>query len=334
MNRVGREGRGESVWLGFFLHGILREFETLCETRGDRVRAERYRAHASRLSSALELAWDGEWYRRGYYDNGMPLGSVHDDECKIDSLPQSWAVLSKAVPARFAERALDAVRAHLIQRGTGVVLLLTPPFDRSAQDPGYIRGYPPGVRENGGQYTHAAAWVVMAVAAQGSGDEAVELFHLLNPVNKTRTNAGVERYLGEPYAVAGDVYAHPEHAGRVGWSWYTGAAGWLYRAGLESILGLRAHGDTFEVDPCIPTSWPACAITWRFGKSRYEISIENPERQCRGVHRAELDGEGVEPRSIPLVDDGVTHTVRVVIGTPTAPSEVVATVSQTTASGR
>ena len=185
MNRVGREGRGESTWLGFFLHGILGDFAALCEARGDGARAERYRAHAGRLSSALELAWDGEWYRRGYYDDGTPLGSAHDDECKIDSLPQTWAVLSRAVPTRFADRALDAVRAHLVQRGTGVVLLLTPPFDRSAQDPGYIRGYPPGVRENGGQYTHAAAWVVMAMATLGSGDEAVELFHLLNPVNHT-----------------------------------------------------------------------------------------------------------------------------------------------------
>jgi cyclic beta-1,2-glucan synthetase len=324
MNRVGREGRGESVWLGFFLHGILNDFATLCDARSDRARAERYRSHAGRLASALELAWDGEWYRRAYYDDGTPLGSAHDDECKIDSLPQSWAVLSKAVPARFAERAMDAVRAHLIQRGTGVMLLLTPPFDRSPRDPGYIRGYPPGLRENGGQYTHAAAWVVMAVAAQGNGDEAVELFHLLNPVNKGRTTADVERYQGEPYAVAGDVYSHPEHAGRCGWSWYTGAAGWLYRAGLESILGLRRHGSTFEMDPCLPATWPQCTITWRFGRSRYEITIENPESRCRGVGHAEFDGERVDPRSIPLIDDGATHTARIVIGKPAVAAKVAA----------
>jgi cyclic beta-1,2-glucan synthetase len=197
-----------------------------------------------------------------------------------------------------------------------VVLLLVPPFDRSPRDPGYIRGYPPGIRENGGQYTHAAAWVVMAVAAQGNGDEAVELFHLLNPVNKGRTVADVERYRGEPYAVAGDVYSHPEHAGRVGWSWYTGAAGWLYRAGLESILGLRRHGSTFEMDPCLPAAWPECAITWRFGRSRYEITVENPEGRGRGVGHAELDGEPVDPRSIPLIDDGATHSARIVIGKP------------------
>jgi cyclic beta-1,2-glucan synthetase len=324
MNRVGNEGRGESVWLGFFLHGILDDFAALCEARGDAARVRRYRAHARRLRSALELAWDGEWYRRGYYDDGTPLGSANNDECKIDSLPQSWAVLSRAVPARFADRALDAVRAHLVQRGTGVVLLLTPPFDRSVQDPGYIRGYPPGVRENGGQYTHAAVWVMMAIAAQGSGDEAVELFHLLNPVNKSRSAAGVERYKCEPYVVAGDVYSHPEHAGRGGWSWYTGSAGWLYRAGLESILGLRRHGATFEIDPCIPSTWPRYAIVWVFGRSRYEISVENPQERCRGVGMAELDGERVEPRAIPLVDDGATHTVRVVIGRDVSLSRVAA----------
>ena len=273
----------------------------------------------ARLANALERAWDGEWYRRGYYDDGTPLGSAHDDECKIDSLPQTWSVLSRAVPTRFADRALDAVRAHLVQRGTGVVLLLTPPFDRSAQDPGYIRGYPPGVRENGGQYTHAAAWVVMAMATLGSGDEAVELFHLLNPINKSRSAADVERYKSEPYALAGDVYSHPQHAGRGGWTWYTGAAGWLYRAGLESILGLRHHGTSFEIDPCIPTAWPECGIVWRFGRSTYEISIFNPQRRSRGVASAELDGKQVNPRSVPLVDDGATHAVRVVIGRP-APS--------------
>jgi cyclic beta-1,2-glucan synthetase len=314
MNRVGREGRGESTWLGFFLHGILRDYAALSEARGDSARAGRYRAQAGRYAKALELAWDGEWYRRGYYDDGTPLGSVHNDECRIDSLPQTWAVLSKAVPAPFAERALDAVRAHLVQRGTGVVLLLTPPFDRSSQDPGYIRGYPPGMRENGGQYTHAAAWVIMAVAALGSGDEAIELFHLLNPINHCRTRAGVERYLAEPYVVAGDVSSHPEHAGRGGWSWYTGAAGWLYRAGLESILGLRLHGSTFEIAPCISASWPEYTIVWRRGGSRYEIVVMNPQRRSRGVVSAELDGVPVDPRAIPLVDDGAEHAVRVVIG--------------------
>jgi len=314
MNRVGREGRGESTWLGFFLHGVLVEFAPLCEARGDAARAERYRGHAGRLASTLEQTWDGEWYRRGYYDDGSPLGSAQNDECKIDSIAQSWAVLSGAVPSRFAERAMDAVRTHLVRRAARVILLLDPPFDRSAQAPGYIKGYPPGVRENGGQYTHAAAWLVMALAQLGSGDEAAELFHMLNPINHTRTSSDVLRYQGEPYVVAGDVCAHPEHAGRAGWTWYTGSAGWMYRAGLESILGLRRHGATFEMDPCIPASWPEYAITWRLGRTRYDITVANPERRCRGIASARLDGVAVDPRAVPLIEDGAVHEVRLVLG--------------------
>jgi cyclic beta-1,2-glucan glucanotransferase len=317
LNRVGHQGRGESTWLGFFLHGILGDFAALCETRGDGARAERYRTQARRLASALELSWDGEWYRRGYYDDGTPLGSAQNDECKIDSIAQSWAVLSAAVPLRFGDRAMDAVRAQLVRRGIRVVLLLSPPFDASAQDPGYIRGYPPGVRENGGQYTHAAVWAVMAVARLGSGDEAMELFHMLNPINHSRTGADIERYRTEPYVLAGDVYAHPAHPGRGGWTWYTGAAGWLYRTGLESLLGLRRQGATFAVDPCIPASWPEYAIVWRFGGARYEITVTNPEHRCRGVAEADLDGVPVDPAAIPLADDGRTHVVRVVLGAST-----------------
>jgi cyclic beta-1,2-glucan synthetase len=313
MNRVGHQGRGESVWLGWFLHAVLRQFIPLCESR-DPARAGRYAGEAGRLASMLELSWDGEWYRRGYYDDGTPLGSAQNDECKIDSIAQSWAVLSRAVPSKNAERAMDAVRTQLVRRGTRVVLVLAPPFDQSAQDPGYIKGYPPGVRENGGQYTHAAVWTVMAVARLGNGDEAVELFHLLNPINHTRTAADVERYKAEPYVTAGDVYAHPAHAGRGGWTWYTGSAGWMYRAGLESILGLKRHGETFELDPCIPAAWPEYSIVWRFGRTRYDISVSNPEHRCRGIAEAELDGEPVDPSAIPLVDDGGEHRIRVVIG--------------------
>ena len=302
------------MWLGFFLHGVLREFAPLCESRGDGVRAERYRSEVSRLAATLEQSWDGEWYRRGYYDDGTPLGAAQNDECKIDSIAQSWAVLSGAVPPRFADRAMDAVRTHLIRRGPKLVLLLTPPFDQSAQEPGYVKGYPPGVRENGGQYTHAALWVVMALARLGSGDEAVELFHMLNPLNHTRTPAAVERYKAEPYVIAGDVSAHVAHAGCGGWSWYTGSAGWMYRAGIESILGLERRGSSFQIDPCIPSSWPEYAIVWCFGRTRYEITVSNPQRQCRGVALAELDGVPVDFRTIPLVDDGVTHRVRVALG--------------------
>jgi cyclic beta-1,2-glucan synthetase len=314
LNRVGRAGRGESVWLGFFIHSVLSAFAPFCDARHDRARAERYRTDASRLASRLEASWDGEWFVRAYFDDGTALGSVFAAEGRIDSLPQSWAVLSDAVPLALAERAMDAVRTQLVDRRSQMILLLTPPFDRGEPDPGYIRAYLPGVRENGGQYTHAAIWVVMASARLGNGDEAVELFHMLNPVNRTRGGAAIERYKGEPYVLAGDVYAEGAHAGRAGWTWYTGAAGWMYRAGLESILGLRRHGQTFEVNPCIPSNWPEYSASWRFGSTVYEITVTNPSRRCRGVAEAILDGVAVSADAIPISTDGSTHTVRVVLG--------------------
>jgi len=316
MNRVGPAGRGESTWLGFFLYTVLNDFVPICRAGKDDVRADRYMKEARRLAIMLEQSWDGEWYRRGYYDDGSPLGSAQNDECSIDSISQSWAVLSGAVPVRFAERAMDAVRTFLVARGSQTVLLLNPPFDRSAQEPGSTKGYPPGVRENGGQSTHAATWVVMALARLGSGDEATEFFHMLNPINHGRTPADVTRYKTEPYVMAGDVYARPPHAGRGGWSWYTGSAGWMYRAGVESILGLHRRGETFAIDPCIPSSWPEYQICWRFLDSRYEISVTNPMRRCRGVSWATLDGAPVEAGAIPLVNDGRTHQVYVQLGDP------------------
>jgi cyclic beta-1,2-glucan synthetase len=203
-----------------------------------------------------------------------------------------------------------------VRRDAGVIQLLAPPFDQSAVDPGYIKGYVPGVRENGGQYTHAALWVVMAVAHLGSGDEAVELFHMLNPINHTRTRGDVERYKVEPYVVAADVYTHPAHIGRGGWTWYTGSAAWMYRLGLESILGLRRRGESFTIAPCVPGSWDRFVVHWRQGRSIYEITVENPERKNRGVKEAELDGAEVDAGKVPLIDDGAVHRLRVVMGTP------------------
>jgi cyclic beta-1,2-glucan synthetase len=316
MNRVGQKGRGESVWLGFFLYAVLKDFGPLCSARGETTLRERYDSEAARMGSALEQAWDGEWYRRAYDDDGAPIGSAQSAECKIDSIAQAWAVLSGAGSPRLADRAMDAVRAHLIRRGAQVVLLLAPPFDRSPQDPGYIKGYPPGIRENGGQYTHAAVWLVMALAKLGSGDDAVELFHMISPINKARTAADAERYKGEPYVLAGDILTHPAHSGRAGWTWYTGSAGWLYRAGIESILGLRRRGEVFELDPCIPVAWPEFSIRWRFGRSTYNIWVSNPERRCRGISAAQLDGATVDPRSIPLVDDAKVHQVMIILGEP------------------
>jgi cyclic beta-1,2-glucan synthetase len=314
MNRVGREGRGESVWLAWFQSMILKRFAILAERRGDASRAARYRDERNRLATVLEQAWDGDWYRRAYFDDGTPLGSSQNEECRIDSIAQSWAVLSGTGALSRAERAMDSVRRHLIRRDARVILLLTPPFDSSPLDPGYIKGYVPGIRENGGQYTHAAIWAVMAVSRLGSGDEAVELFHLLNPINHARTPADVASYQVEPYVIAADVYAHAAHAGRGGWTWYTGSASWMYRAGLEAILGIERRGDVLSLNPCIPLSWPGFSAVIRLGGTRYEIEVENPQHRCRGISSVELDGEVVNPAAIPLRDDGRTHRVRAVIG--------------------
>jgi cyclic beta-1,2-glucan synthetase len=317
-NRVGHQGRGESIFVGWFLHSILGTFAPLCEERGDAARAARYRAERERLGAMLEQSWDGEWYRRAYFDDGTPLGSAENQEGRIDSVAQTWAVLSGAAPHKRAESAMDAVRSQLVRRSSRVVLLLAPPFDRSALDPGYVKGYLPGIRENGGQYTHAAQWVVLALTRLHCGDEAAELFHMLNPINHSRTPAEVQQYRTEPYVVAGDVYDHPAHRGRGGWTWYTGSAGWMHRVALEGILGLQRHGASFAVEPCIPSSWPAFSIRWRLGRTRHWIRVENPERRCSGVVSAQLDGEPVDATAIPWIDDGAEHEVRILLGSAPA----------------
>jgi cyclic beta-1,2-glucan synthetase len=314
MNRVGHEGRGESVWLGWFLAVVLKDFAVLCDARGLHDLAGRYRHEAGALGAMLELAWDGDWYRRAYFDDGTPLGSAQNEECRLDSLTQSWAVLAGTGDPRRAARAMEAVRAQLVRRDAQLVLLLTPPFDRMTHDPGYIKGYVPGVRENGGQYTHAALWTVMALANLGLGDEAMELFHMINPVNHMRSADQLDRYGVEPYVVAADVYAHPMHVGRGGWSWYTGSAGWMYRAAVESLLGLRLEGATFGIEPSIPAMWEHYTIDWRAKGARYHIVVTNPDHRCRGVASAELDGDPVDPGAIPLRDDGRVHDVMIVLG--------------------
>jgi cyclic beta-1,2-glucan synthetase len=317
MNRVGSAGKGESVWLGWFLHTILWEFSRLADLRGEHQRAEKWRLHVSALKAQLELkAWDGEWYRRGYFDDGTPLGSASNTECRIDSIAQSWGVISGAADRARGARAMAAVDKHLVRRNDGLILLLTPPFDHGSPDPGYIKGYLPGVRENGGQYTHAAIWSILAFAALGDGDKAGELFSLLNPINHARTRAGVYRYKVEPYVVAADVYSEPPHVGRGGWTWYTGSAGWMHRAGIEWILGVRLRGKRLHLDPCIPRRWPSFEITFRYHSSRYEVVVENPKGVMRGVASVELDGVALASgiTFIELVDDSATHSVRVVLG--------------------
>ena len=317
MNRVGHEGRGESVWLGWFLHTTLWEFARIADARGERVRADAWRAHVHALKAALEAhAWDGDWYRRAYFDDGTPLGSADSVECRIDSIAQSWGVISGAAEPARAARAMTAVEEYLVRRDQELILLFTPPFDHAPLDPGYIKGYPPGIRENGGQYTHAAIWAVMAFAALGDGDKANELFSILNPINRTSTRAGVHRYKVEPYVAVADVYAEYPHVGRGGWSWYTGSAGWMYRAGLEWLLGFRLRGAVLHLDPCIPRAWRRFDITFRYHASRYEIEVLNPSGATRGISTIDVDGirQSAAGGRVPLTSDGATHRVRVVLG--------------------
>lgn len=318
-SRVGLEGQGESIWLGWFLLSVIDAFAPFAEAR-EPARAAAWRARATTLRAALEEAgWDGGWYRRAYYDDGATIGSAADAECRIDSIAQSWAVISKAADPARAARAMMAVDAHLVERGNGLIRLFAPPFDPSKRngeghDPGYIQDYPPGVRENGGQYTHAAIWSVIAFAELGDGDRAGELFALINPIHHASTRAGVYRYKVEPYVIAADVYAEPPHVGRGGWTWYTGSAAWMYRAAVEWILGCRLRGDRLLIDPCIPRGWRNFSIEVRFGAAMYRVEVENPHSVMKGVASREVDGVAVEGEEILMVDDGGGHAVRVVMG--------------------
>jgi len=317
MNRVGAAGRGESVWLGWFLHATLLKFATVADQRGESLKSALWRKHACAVQQAIEReAWDGDWYRRGYFDDGSPLGSIASDECRIDAIAQSWAIISGGGEPARAARAMSAVNAQLVSRSDGLVKLFTPPFDRSAHDPGYIKAYPPGLRENGGQYTHAAVWTTLAFALMGDGDRAGELFSLLNPINHASTRAGIHRYKVEPYVVCADVYCAESHVGRGGWTWYTGSAGWMYRTAIEGILGINLRGKTLSINPCIPRAWPGFEITYKHGSSRYHIAVDNPNGVCGGIVRASLDDREISRSGcdIPLVDDGTHHHARITLG--------------------
>jgi cyclic beta-1,2-glucan synthetase len=329
MNRVGREGRGESVWLGFFLFDILERFAPFCESRGDTERAARYRAYQRELGAALnEGGWDGAWYRRAYYDDGAPLGSAANDECRIDAIAQAWSVISGAAPPERAERALDALEEHLVSEREGIIRLLTPAFDRTPHDPGYIKGYLPGVRENGGQYTHGALWAVRALAEAGRSERAAPLLEMLSPASRTRTPEGVGVYRTEPYVIAADVYGVAPHVGRGGWTWYTGSAGWMFRVMLESVLGFTLRGgDRLVLRPCVPAAWPCFTVRYRLpdGETTYEVVATRGELGD-GEMKASLDGRALAPEDgavvVPLARDGGTHRVELVLGPGAAPRYV------------
>ncbi|MBC8132918.1 MAG: cyclic beta 1-2 glucan synthetase, partial [Deltaproteobacteria bacterium] len=311
MNLVGAEGRGESVWLAFFLFEVLTQFSALAQRRGDTANADRYTAAAAQLQANIEKhGWDGEWYRRAYFDDGGPLGSALNPECKIDALPQSWAVLSGAGSRDRATTAMNNVERFLVRTDARLIQVLDPPFDKSSLEPGYIKGYVPGVRENGGQYTHAAVWTAMAFAAMGDTKRAWELFRLINPVSHATTPEEVARYRVEPYVAAADVYAVPPHTGRGGWTWYTGSAGWMYRLITESLLGLHLEVDCLRFSPCLPKDWTGFKIHYRYRETVYHIEIRNGGGGT-SVSRVTADGREQSDLRVHLVDDRQDHHVQV-----------------------
>jgi cyclic beta-1,2-glucan synthetase len=315
LNRVGENGQGESIWLAWFLCDVLKRFATICEQYGDIETAQRYKSRAKEYAAAVEQsAWDGAWYRRAYYDDGAPLGSIQDPECQIDAIAQSWAVLSEAGDSQRSRRAMQSMLERLVRPQDRLVLLFTPPFDKTPRDPGYIKGYLPGTRENGGQYTHAAIWTAWAFTTLGDGKQAGALFDLLNPVFQSDTKEKVSVYRVEPYVVCADIYSRSPYVRRGGWTWYTGSSAWMYRLGLEAILGFQKIGDTLTIDPVIPPAWDGFEIRYQFGESVYFIQVHNPEHVARHVRQMLLDGQPLNDGSIPLVDDKQEHRVVVTMG--------------------
>ncbi len=314
MNRVGSRGRGESIWLGWFLSSTLTNFAEICDLMNDPKRASEFRAKTVELHKALEKnGWDGEWYLRAYYDDSSPLGSSMNNECKIDSIAQSWAVISGNADSEHAAQSMESVYNNLVRMDDELILLFTPAFQRTARDPGYIKGYPRGVRENGGQYTHAALWAIWAFAQLGQNDRAANLFRLINPIYHADTPEKVERYRVEPYVVAADVYSIAPYIGRGGWTWYSGSASWMYRLGTEMILGLQRAGNQLHIHPCVPEDWPEYQINYRFGKSLYHILVKNQENQKHEKNQISMDGKELTNSSIPLSDDGKTHEILITI---------------------
>jgi len=311
MNLVGHHGKGESVWLGFFHFEVLTQFVKVAQSRNDVEFVTLCRNEAKKIQRQIEKnAWDGKWYRRAYFDNGLPLGSADNDECQIDSISQSWSVLSGAGNTDRSRIAMESVNKRLVGHEYSLVQLLDPPFDKSDMNPGYIKGYVPGVRENGGQYTHAAIWVAMAFAKLGDSKKAWEILGMINPVFHTRSFEEVTRYKVEPYVVAADVYALSPHHGRGGWTWYTGSAGWMYRLMVESLLGLRLETDKLYIDPCLPSDWISFKIHYRFRETMYRIVVTQLYEVDTKLTII-LDGTESKDKFIHLVDDRQDHSAQV-----------------------
>jgi cellobiose phosphorylase len=317
MNRVGVAGKGESVWLGFFLYDILIKFEKICRSLDDTARADHYALTAQELKVKLnENGWDGAWYLRAFYDDGTPIGSAANEECSIDAISQAWSIFSGVSSPERGKQSLQAVEKHLVSEKGKFIRLLNPPFDKTEKDPGYIKGYIPGVRENGGQYTHAALWTVKAFAAMGMGEKAVHYLNMINPINHALDKASADIYKVEPYVIAADVYGEDPLTGQGGWTWYTGSAGWMYRVALESILGIQFNGNSLLLNPSISESWEGFTVDLLLDDhaTKYHIEIMNPDKLQRGLLTGKVDGVevrfGEAHAKILLYKDGKQHQVR------------------------
>jgi cyclic beta-1,2-glucan synthetase len=321
MNLVGAGGTGESVWLAWFLVEVLRAMSELAAQLGHPDLSADYQQQRTALLESIErAAWDGQWYLRAVFDDGTPLGSAANAEAQIDSIPQSWAWLSGSPALARADQALDSAWQHLVREDERMVLLFAPPFDKSQPSPGYVQGYPPGVRENGGQYTHAALWFAMALARRGDGTRAAKMLSLLNPIEHARDSDAVWRYGVEPYVVTADVYQLAGRIGHGGWSWYTGSAAWMYRAWVEEILGLQVRGEHLHMNPVIPAWWKGFSLRYRHGEAVYEIQVENPDGCERGVALVEMDGQRLPAAVIQLERGPVKHRLVIHMGAPPAAS--------------
>ncbi len=313
-SEVGNKGKGESVWLGFFLYTIIDRFLPYIEERGEADRVQKYRKILQDLKIALNSkGWDGRWFRRAYMDNGSILGSIENEECRIDSIAQSWSVISNAGDEDKKLQAMESLENHLVDKENGIIKLLDPPFANGELNPGYIKAYLPGVRENGGQYTHSSIWVIIAETLLGFGDKAGEYYRMINPIEHSRTKESAKKYKVEPYVVAADIYGAGNLAGRGGWTWYTGSSSWFYKAGIEYILGLKIKNNTLSLNPCIPKDWKEFSIKYKFERSIYNIKVSNPNSKNYGITEFKLNGESVQEKEVKLINDGKVYDIEIIL---------------------
>ena len=308
MNTVGNKGKGESIWLSWFMYKVLTYFVTICREKKDEEKANLYSDYASKLAEKLNNnAWDGQWYKRAIFDDGTPLGSIENEECKIDSISQSWSVISGAGESEKSKKALNSANNYLIDRENRIIKLLTPAFAESNLEPGYIKDYPKGIRENGGQYTHAAIWLGIAYAMKKDNETAYEIFDILNPINHSRTDIEVKKYKNEPYVISADIYTNEKHLGRGGWSWYTGAASWMYRFAIEYILGFKKRGNSIILEPVVPSAWEGYEIEYKYNKTVYKIQVMNNMKTS--TNKLSVDGTLKDGNMFELIDDGGIHFI-------------------------